>query len=211
MIKKRLKDPLISREDFKRMLPVFANHFGAWMVDLLENQEDWIPRYFMVFIHINSKYVVAYPLEGKRTIDLLQILKVFTDEFKCVSLTSDEEKAMISKEVTEFLASKKISQRVVLEQHHESLSVIDRFIRTLRDMNTVTEKTERESGDKKYRNFTVKRMNKLLNIYNNTEHSRTRCKPKDMLIILNCLLSFVLEFILTGVISSLMISAGIIY
>ena len=181
VIKKRLKDPPISREDLKRMLPVFANHFGAWMVDLLENQEGWSPRYFMVFIHVNSRFAVAYPLEGKKTEDLLQILKVFTDEFKCVSLSSDEEKAMVSKEVIEFLESKKISQRVVLEKHHESLSIIDRFIKTLRDINTVTEKTKRESGDKKYRNFTVKRMNKLLDIYNNTEHSSTGCSPKDML------------------------------
>ena len=88
---------------------------------------------------------------------------------------------MVSKEVIEFLESKKISQRVVLEKHHESLSIIDRFIRTLRDINTVTEKQKRESGDKKYRNFTVKRMNKLLDIYNNTEHSSTGCSPKDML------------------------------
>ena len=66
VIKKRLKDPQIIREDLKRMLPVFANHFGSGMVDLLENQEDWSPRYFMVFIHVNSRYAVAYPADGKK-------------------------------------------------------------------------------------------------------------------------------------------------
>ena len=181
VIKKRLKDPQISGEDLKRMNPVFANHYGAWMTDLLENQADWSPRYFMVFIHINSRYAAAYPLDGKSAEDLLQILQVFTNEFKCVSLSSDEEKAMVSNEVRRFLEAQKISQRVVLEQHHESLSIIDRFIRTLRDMNIVTEKSRRESGDKKYRNFTVKRMNKLLDIYNNTVHSGTGCTPKEML------------------------------
>ena len=133
VIKKILKDPPISREDLKRKNPVFANHFGAWMADLLENQDGCDgPRYFMVFIHVNSRYTAAYPLDGKTTEDLLQILQVFTSEFKCVSLNSDEEMAMVSKKVSELLESQKISQRVVLEQHHESLSIIDRFIRTLR-------------------------------------------------------------------------------
>ena len=182
VLSKRLKDPWVNMKELKKQMnPVFANHFGAWMTDLLENQAGWEPRYFMIFVHINSRYAAAYPLNGKTKEDLLGVLKTFVDEFKVVSLTSDEEKGLMSNLVRKFLEEKRISQRVVLEHQHESLSIIDRFIRTLRDMNIVTEKSKRESWDVKYRNFSVKRMNKLLRIYNRSIHSGTGFTPEDML------------------------------
>ena len=47
-------------------------------------------------------------------------------------------------------------------------------------MNTPTVKTQRQSSHPKYRDFSVKRMNKLLNIYNNTVHSTTNHTPAEM-------------------------------
>ena len=64
-----------------------------------------------------------------------------------------------------------MSLRIITEQRHSALGIIDRFIRTLRDMNIPTVKSEHQSTHEKYRDFTVKRMNKLLEIYNNTTHS----------------------------------------
>jgi hypothetical protein len=54
------------------------------------------------------------------------------------------------------------------------------MIRTLRDMNTPTIKTERTSENPKYRDFSEKRMAKLIGIYNETIHTTTREKPIDM-------------------------------
>ena len=57
---------------------------------------------------------------------------------------------------------------------------MDSFIRHLRDMNINNEKSKYQSHHSKYRNFSVKRMNRLIDIYNNTVHSSTNMKPKDM-------------------------------
>ena len=47
-------------------------------------------------------------------------------------------------------------------------------------MNTPTVKTQHQSSHHKYRDFSIKRMNKLLNIYNNTIHSATNHTPAQM-------------------------------
>ena len=54
------------------------------------------------------------------------------------------------------------------------------MIRTLRDMNVPTVKTGRQSDDPKYRDFSIKRMNKLIEIYNDTIHDGTGFTPNIM-------------------------------
>ena len=47
-------------------------------------------------------------------------------------------------------------------------------------MNIPTVKTQHQSDHPKYRDFSVKRMNKLLDIYNNTIHNATGHTPAEM-------------------------------
>lgn len=47
-------------------------------------------------------------------------------------------------------------------------------------MNIPTQKGEKQSHDKKYTTFTEKRMAKLLEIYNNSYHTRIMCTPQKM-------------------------------
>ncbi|KAH0790307.1 Integrase core domain containing protein [Histomonas meleagridis] len=70
---------------------------------------------------------------------------------------------------------------IVTDKNHSTLGIIDRFIRTLRDMNTLSEKSKHESHDEKYTFITPKRMEKFLNTYNNTCHTAIRCTPNEML------------------------------
>jgi hypothetical protein len=60
------------------------------------------------------------------------------------------------------------------------MAVVDRFIRTLRDMNTPTRYSKELSHHRKYRDFTEKRMAHLLEIYNNTKHETTKMTPTEM-------------------------------
>jgi hypothetical protein len=60
------------------------------------------------------------------------------------------------------------------------LGIIDRFTRTLRDLNTPSEKSKSQSHAEKYRVFTNARMQKLINIYNNTFHGSIKCTPQEM-------------------------------
>jgi hypothetical protein len=183
--------------------PVFSNHTGGYQVDLLqksklpdkadktddddtntganERQRDY-PPFFFIAINTNTKYGYAYKMENKTEAEILRCLKLFWEDAKhnVVSIRCDEEAGLDSRAVNDWFEENKISVKSIRDQNHTSLSVVDRFIRTLRDMNTPTEKTERTSMNRKYRDFTEKRMKKLVEIYNDTVHKTTGKKPKDM-------------------------------
>lgn len=164
--------------------PVFSNHRYGFMMDLLEQSRDRDPKiypaYFMILININTKYAYAIPLENKNQNTINDALQDFIKDHKIVSIVCDNEGAFTSNLVLKTLTDNKISIKIITEQRHTALSVIDRFIRTLRDMNTPTVKSSRQSDDPKYRDFSRKRMDKLLNIYNNTVHTSTDHTPTEM-------------------------------
>ena len=196
IIKNFVKDPHKLKQE-KYYVPIFSDHPHAWMMDLLDNagqtpeynnkaeveakeMSKQYPLYWYIFININTRFVVAYPLMHKDTEHILAKLRKFISDYKCSSLTSDKESAFIDKRTSNYLKSQYISQFIVLEHNHTSLSVIDSFIRHLRDRNITNEKSKYESHHSKYRNFSTKRMQQLLDIYNNTVHAATNLKPIDM-------------------------------
>ena len=196
IIKEFVKDP--NKLDQKKYYnPIFSDHLHAWMMDLLDNSgqtDDYnnkaevenkemnkeYPIYWFIFININTRFVVTYPLYHKDNQHIIGILRQFLSKYKCASLTSDKESAFISKETTKFLKDNLVSQYIVLEENHTSLSIIDSFIKHLRDRNITNEKSKYESHHSKYRNFSTKRMKQLIDVYNNTIHTTTKLKPIDM-------------------------------
>jgi hypothetical protein len=166
------------------MSPIFSTHPHSFQIDLLQNSTTAPPEYpkfFLVAININTKFGYATPTSSKRKGEVLNAIKKFVTDCRVSSIVCDEESAFVSEEVVDFLTEKKISLKIINNQRHSALGVIDRFIRTLRDMNgrpTVTGK--RTSDDPRYRDFTDKRMQKLLKIYNDTVHRTTKHKPIDM-------------------------------
>lgn len=198
IIDKFVKDPPKQKlKQEKYFHTIFSDHPHAWMMDLLENTgqtDDYnnkaeveskemtkqYPIYWYIFININTRFAVAYPLYHKDTEHVIAKLRRFINDYKCSSLTSDKESAFIAKETSNLLKQHNISQYIVLEHNHTSLSVIDSFIRHLRDRNITNEKSKYQSHHSKYRNFSTKRMQELLDIYNNTIHSSTKLKPIDM-------------------------------
>lgn len=187
VMKKRLNDPINEiKKNKKFMNHVFSDHPYSYIMDILENKVGCEPRYWMIFINVNTRYVHAYDMRSKDKRSVKGAIERFIDhvenddEQRVYSLTGDDEGAFSSKEIVDYLKNKKVGLRIVKEQNHGALSIIDRFIRTLRDMNIPTEKTKRESNDKKYVNFSMKRMKKLIKIYNNTFHSAIGMTPKEM-------------------------------
>jgi hypothetical protein len=96
------------------------------------------------------------------------------------TLVSDEENALKSEQVTAWLNKKEVGMKFISDQNHTALGVVDRLIRTLRDMNQPSDYSKETSDHKKYRDFTNKRMQKLLKAYNSSPHSTTKMKPKKM-------------------------------
>ena len=164
--------------------PIFSSHQHGFMMDLLEQSstrdKEKYPKYYLMFININTKKAYAMPCESKRKDEINRLIKEFIKDVKVSTIQCDDEAAFSSDVVLQTLNESKIGLKVITEQRHTALAVIDRLIRTLRDMNTPTVKTARQSDDPKYRDFTVKRMNKLLEIYNKTVHSSTGFSPNTM-------------------------------
>ena len=171
-----VKTALIEPYYFK----IFSTKPNTFFHDLLDNGKGNEPRYWHIFIGTNNHYGVAQPLKTKSASEIKQSLMQFVNKYHPYKLTSDEESAFVEKNVLKYLSEQNVDVHIITEQNHSALGIIDRFIRTLRDMNTPTEKGIRQSHHPKYQTFTPKRMMKLINIYNNTFHSRIKMTPKEM-------------------------------
>ena len=192
-----ITDPKNLKQQKKFYNKIFSDHPHAWVMDILDNsgqtpdynnkeQVEAVesnkqhPKYWLIFININTRFAAAYPIDKRETADILNVLRQFIREHKCTSLTSDKESAFIADETAAFLKQNNISQFIVLDNNHTSLAIIDTFIRHLRDRNTTNEKSKYQSHHSKYRNFSTHRMSSLIDTYNNTVHTSTHMKPIDM-------------------------------
>ena len=182
VISKRVKDKFIKQKQIKPyMIKIFSNRPNTWFHDLYDNTKNKNPRYWHVFIGTNNRYAYCLPLQSKTATAISETLKQFISKFHPVKLTSDEEPGFLDKNNVKLLSDNNVSMHVISDKNHTSLGIIDRFIRTLRDMNTPSEKSKHESHDEKYTYITPKRMNKFLNTYNNTYHTAIDCTPAEML------------------------------
>jgi hypothetical protein len=166
-------------------VPIFSPHPYAYQIDLLQQSNDrnptTMPAYYLIAININTRFAYAYPQPSKTQTDILaNIQRLKADAKKITSIVSDEENGILSQTVLDYLTTQKISLKVITEQRHTPLAIIDRFIRQLRDMNTPTVHTQRTSDNPKYRDFTPHRMQKLITIHNNTIQQNTNHTPTEM-------------------------------
>jgi len=181
IVDKRLKDHYIRKREIKPyMIKIFSTRPNCWFHDLYDNREGNSPRYWHVFIGTNNRYAVAYPLHDKKASSIHETLQSFIDEYHPVKLTSDEESGFIEKNNLKLLTDNNVLVQTVPDKNHSTLGIIDRFMRTLRDMNTPHEHSKRQSHDDKYTFITEDRMRKFLNIYNNSYHNSIGCSPKKM-------------------------------
>ena len=181
IIKKRLKDKFVKVKKIKPyFIKIFSTQPNCWFHDLLDNGKDQDPRYWHIFIGTNNHFAVALPLKNKSAISIRKTLTDFIQKFHPRKLTSDEESGFIEKNNVKLLSDNNVKMQIITEKNHSALGIIDRFIRTLRDMNIPTQKGSKQSHYEKYQTFSEKRMNKLIEIYNTTFHSRIKCSPKEM-------------------------------
>ena len=161
---------------------IFSRSRNSWFGDLYDNLEGNEPRYWYLFINTNTRYAVAYELPDKSKDSIHQVLRRFVNEYHPRKLTHDEEKGLTADINTEYLKDHKCALFIVQEQLHSTLGIIDRFIRTLRDMNRPVEKPITDkSTDRQFKYISRGKMRKILDSYNNTVHSSTGHTPKEMM------------------------------
>lgn len=180
ILDKRLKDRFVKRSEIEPyMVKIFSSNPNAWFHDLMDNGKN-NPRYWHIFIGANNHYAVALPLESKKASDVHKTLSQFISQYHPSKLTSDEESAFIEKNNLKLLSDNNVLVHTISDKNHSALGIIDRFIRTLRDLNTPHQHSKHQSHDEKYTFITPDRMTKLLNTYNTTKQSRIDCTPKEM-------------------------------
>ena len=186
-LRKIISERLHNRRPSKQIqrvyqVKIFSKFRNSWFTDIYDNTANANPRYWQLFINTNTRYVVAYPLQNKTAGAIKNNLEKFIKKFKPRKLTSDEESGLIAKENLELLNNNKCGLYIVSEQQHSTLGIIDRFIRTLRDMNTPQEKPlKSQSTDTEYTFISQDKMKDLLASYNTTVHSSTGYSPKEMM------------------------------
>ena len=185
--RKRVKQAILNRVRDKRpkqkhlMYKIFSSSTGTYMHDIFTNPHS-IPPYYHIFINVNTRYAHFEPLNSKTSDSINSSLSSFINQFHPSRLISDSEPAFVSKQNLDLLSKHHISSHIVqdLQHNHSSLGIIDRFIRTLRDMNQPKPSSKHESTDPKYKQFPISKMQKLFNTYNHSYHSAIRSEPFQM-------------------------------
>ena len=179
-IKKRIHDRRINKESKKiYQVKVFSKFPNAWMTDIYDNLNGHNPRYWEIFININTRFMEAYPLNDKTKASINTVLRQFVNKYHPRKITSDEEAGLVCPENTDFLKNNKCGLYIIQEKNHSSLSLIDRAIRTLRDMNRPT--GNKDSSDDEFKFIDSNKMTQFLRTYNNTIHASTGHTPSEMM------------------------------
>lgn len=175
-------DPMIKvhRRPHYYFNKIYSTAPNTWFHDLLDNgvYED-TPRYWHVFVGVNTRYLDAYPLNGKSNDDVQQSLTWFINKYKPEKLTSDQEPAFTSKSTCKLCSDNNVKIFVITDKQHSSLGVIDRVIRSLRDMNTPKHHNE-QSHHKQFNTISQAKMTRLKNQYNDKYNRTIKCTPKEM-------------------------------
>lgn len=190
IIQKRLHDRHLKMKQKKPyMRQIFDPVMGCYFHDLLEQTKDRddernYPPYFHVFLESNSRYAFAYPTYDKVGLTAISNVKKLIRDLggkPVVKLTSDGEAAFQSNAFTNFCHEQNITVRIVPDKAHSTLGLIDRFMRTLRDMHQPANKSQEQQYEKKYLNFSIVDMIDCLDKYNNTFHKSIGCTPREMM------------------------------
>ena len=124
---------------------------------------------FLVFININTRKAYAYKMHDKGKASVLDALNRFIADAPNVAiLTSDRDRSYLSDDVLQFLTDHHIEYHTTHNNNHNILGIINRLMRTLRDMNNE-------------RDFTEEKMHELIEEYNNSPHKGIDYKtPNDI-------------------------------
>ena len=153
------------KPQFQKIINKYGSQRPSYQFDTLIQQKG---HPFLVFININTRKGYAYKMSDKGKASVLDALKHFVRDCPDVAiLTSDRDRAYLTDNVLRFLAEHHIEYHTTHNNNHNILGIINRFIRTLRDMNNE-------------RDFTEERMRELIDEYNNSPHRSIGGRPNDM-------------------------------
>lgn len=167
-----------------KFIPIVSKSPGGYQMDTFINQPKNKGTNYLMLININTRKAFAYPMNGKGAAEVKNALNKFIkEEPNVVSIESDQDAAYLSNEVLDWMKSHNIKYTTTTDDNHNNLGIINRFMRTIRDMaynkglidNDFWDKLD-ENGDfkdkssKNPKRIEPKTMQMLIQSYNNTPH-----------------------------------------
>ena len=166
-------------------LPIYSESGGSYQFDTFIQKKG---LNFLIFININTRKAYAYPMRTKGTDDVINAMtKFFTDvkeEAKASGirtnpvkvLRSDQDAAYLSNKTLDFLREKGVRYLTTEDENHNVLGIINRFMRTVRDLANKVQSTKGEA----HKVISAEEMKELVNTYNTTIHTSTNVPPNEM-------------------------------
>ena len=156
--------------DKPKYMNIYSKHPGGYQMDTFINNRRKNELNYLMFININTRKAYSYPLVGKGAKTIIEAFNKFIDDVKNVySITSDQDPAYLSNEFLDYIKSKNIIYRTTEDNNHNVLGIINRFMRTIRDM----------IGENRY--IAEDEMKSLIEAYNETPHkSLNNRAPNDI-------------------------------
>ena len=107
----------------------------AFQMDTFINNKQAGGTNYLMFINVNTRKAYAFPMKGKGSSEVIKALNQFVKhEPDCISLLTDQDKAYLSNEVLDWMRSHNIVYKTTTDEDHNKLGIINRFMRTVRDM-----------------------------------------------------------------------------
>lgn len=172
------KDLNPNKQQEKLQRPTFAKHVNSYELDLMffNFNKKMQPAIYLVLININTRFAHIVLIPDKSTESVKRaISKLIYYGTKITNIRYDGELALESQDMKDFWNLMNVNFCRSTSKYTNKTRIVDRFIRTLRDLyfNTVGDKSV--SFEKQH-----DILQQLVTIYNNTEHSSIGMKPAEM-------------------------------
>lgn len=193
--KKFLKKDVVhdQRKPVAKFIPIVSKEPGGYQMDTFINERKAGGLNFLMFININTRKARAYPIHGKGTKQVLEALNKFVmDEPSCRSIESDEDPAYLTNGVFDWMNDHEIEFSTTTDDNHNNLGIINRFMRTIRDMAVKRGMMDRNYWDKLNKNGNVsdrnyvqktfiseEGMQELIDSYNGAFHRSIGKSPNE--------------------------------
>ena len=145
-----------------QFMHIYSKVPHAFQMDTFINNKSANGTNYLMFINVNTRKAYAYPMKGKGSNEVIKALDKFVaSEPECISLLTDQDKAYLSNDVLNWMKQHNITYKTTTDEDHNKLGIINRFMRTVRDMASKKGITS---------NISPKAMQDIIDSYNDIPH-----------------------------------------
>lgn len=172
-------------------IPIVSKEPGGYQMDTFINAKQANGLNYLMLININTRKAYVYPMRGKGAAAVLTALNKFVkDEPNVSSIESDQDTAYLSDEVTTWMKNHNIKYTTTTDDNHNNLGIINRFMRTIRDLAANRNLIDPDIWDDISKDGTLSKtptktinnqqMQSLVQAYNNSKHTTIKKAPNDV-------------------------------